>query len=53
MRAVFAGDVAEVATDALVVVDFRDALVMQVEGLPLLQRGHRLADEFVDALHAL
>ena len=34
VRAVFAGDVAQVAADALVVIDARDALVIQVERSP-------------------
>src|ERR1039458_787026 len=51
--AVLARDVAKIAADALVVVDGGDALVMQVEPLPLLQRGHGFADEFAHALHAL
>src|SRR5581483_3481721 len=48
VRGVLAGDVAEAAFDALVLIDDRDALVVDVEILPIGHIRHRLAAEVVD-----
>src|SRR5258705_11508134 len=42
---IFASDVAEVASDALVIVDARDALIVKVQGFPLLDCWNRFANQ--------
>ena len=53
MRTVVARDVAQIAADAPVGVDLGDDVVVEVEFAPLLERGDRGADQFVDRCHAL
>ena len=53
VAAVLAGDVAEPAVDALVLVDPGDDLVVQVELAPRLDPRHRAADDVADRLEAL
>src|SRR5215471_17747868 len=52
MRAVFASDVAKIATDAFVVIDFGNSLVAKIESLPFLQRRHRFADKLHHTLES-
>src|SRR6266702_3843581 len=46
VSAVFAGDVAQIAADAPLVIDPGDPLIVQVQGFPVLQRRHGLAHKF-------
>src|ERR1700678_2746967 len=48
VRAIPARDVAQVATDALIWVDARDDLVIQIEMLPLSDLGNRKAAKIAD-----
>src|SRR5581483_1749174 len=41
VRAVLARDVAKIAANALVVIDSRNALIVQIERFPFLERGNR------------
>src|SRR5438477_2104695 len=50
MRPIFAGNVAEVAPDAFVVVDARHALIVKVQGFPFLDGGNRFAHQIHHAL---
>ena len=51
--AVLAGDIAEVAADALLVIDAGDALPVEVEVLPLLESVDRFAAQVGEGLHSL
>src|SRR5439155_20666772 len=51
--AVLAGDVAQAAMDALVLVDLGDDLVVEVQVAPGLDAGDRLADEIAQPLEPL
>src|SRR6478736_5523851 len=53
VRAVPAGDVAKVAADALVAINLRDDLVVEVEVLPVGDLGNREAAEALDGGEAL
>ena len=53
MRAVLAGDVAELAADAQVAIDVRDDLVIQVEVAPILHVGHGAAAKILDGAIAM
>ncbi len=52
MRAIFAGDVAQITANAFVVINARHALKVQVKVLPLVHIAHALANKFSQALHA-
>ena len=45
---VFAGNVAETAVDALVLVDVGDVVVVDIEVFPMRECGHAFADEIVN-----
>jgi len=49
MRAILAGDVTEIAADTFVVINFGDALVIQVESFPFLKRRNSFAHKIHDA----
>src|SRR5262249_5470906 len=53
VRAVPASDVAEIAADALVAIDARDNLVVEVEMLPVGDFGKRKSTEVFDGAEAL
>ena len=53
VAAVLASDVTEPAVDALLLVDPRDDLVVEVEFAPRLDPGHRAADELINRPEAL
>ena len=48
MSAIFAGDVAKAAVDALALIDLGDDLVRQVEIRPVAYLGRAMADEIVE-----
>src|SRR6266853_6925486 len=53
MRAIFTGNVTEIATDAFIVIDSGDPFVVQVERFPFLQGGDRLAHKVHHAFESL
>src|SRR5207249_2008119 len=53
MGAIFAGDVAKIAADALVIIDPGDALVVEIERFPFLDGWDRFAHKVHHALQTL
>ena len=53
MRAVFAGDIADLATDAQFGMNLGDDLVIEVEISPALHVGHGAPAEILDAPEAM
>ena len=53
VRAVQASDVAELAADATIGIDARNALVIQIQITPFAEARNGLADQLIDGSHAL
>ncbi len=52
MRAVFAGNVAEIALNAEIVVNARDGFVVKIEVAPIRDARNAQSDNFIDARKA-
>ena len=52
MRAVFAGDMAEITANAEIVIDARDRFVVKIKVAPIRHAPDALADDVVDALES-